>query len=235
MLFCYHNEKRIHISEYNELMNGNIYCAEGHPVIAKRGTHKCHHFAHKSNTICECSDNKGEWHIWWQNRVKNDNQEVRLLVDKKYHIADIYISKSELNNNPIYNNGIIIEIQHSPMTEETMKIRENFYTNNGYHLIWIFDCTNWEYHTIRKYKDKNNNKMMSIRYKKGAKFPLGAQYTGNITKIFDFGKKDLFVITEQHGPSSVTGYLITLDDFDKKYIQNAISPNVDIRIFHHNL
>lgn len=217
MLFCIYKGERIHISQYIDSMAGDILCPEGHPLIAKRGVLKSHHFAHKGSCDCICSDNKGEWHIWWQNRIQPKYQEIRLHNNDKYHIADICIP------------GIVIEIQHSNMTEEIMRVREQFYTSLGYQLIWIFDAS------MMGYKLTTTSSSMIIKWTNGTKFPLYGAYQGKVIKILDFGKKDLFVVTNQSGKSTMIGYKISLEDFDKKFIGDAIIEDVDIRRFHHPL
>uniref|UniRef100_A0A6C0LZW8 Competence protein CoiA nuclease-like domain-containing protein n=1 Tax=viral metagenome TaxID=1070528 RepID=A0A6C0LZW8_9ZZZZ len=73
-----------------------------------------------------------EWHYSWQTHFKDECLETRFSINGKIHIADIYIS---LRNT-------VIEIQHSPMDENTMLEREEFYANQvKAHLVWVFDYT----------------------------------------------------------------------------------------------
>lgn len=246
MRFCYMDldglcEKKIHIDEYKDHMSGKIYCAEGHLVVAKRGKQRVHHFAHKSGTLCSCHDNKGDWHIGSQNRVIKEAQEYRFVCklnqdninSKKLHIADVFVDKkyyTEKMTKFTSYDGIVIEYQHSPMTQDVMIKRENFYTGVSTklknHLVWIFDVTNWEYQIIRK--PLPSNKELLMRKKKGHDFPLLGSYTGHVTKILDFGKYDLLVVTKQQG-ASITGYIITIDEFDEFYLGKAISSISDSR------
>lgn len=222
MLFATYGDSRIHISEYQDNMTGYIFCPEGHLLVAKRGTVITHHFAHKSKVECVCSDNKGNWHIWWQNRYKPQYQEVRIPTPTKYHIADVCVG------------GVVVEMQHSPMTEEVIRTREKFYTGMGYHLIWVFDCSLWEYMVIRKYQSDGKD-MMSIRHTRGSKFPILGAYSNGITKVLDFGKKELFIVTQQTGKTTITGYLLTMDQFDKKYTHIGMTDDVDVRLWHHSI
>lgn len=262
------NEKKVHIDNYKDDMNGKIYCAEGHLVVAKRGNQRVHHFAHKSGTLCSCHDNKGDWHIESQNRAIKEAQEVRFIshinisMDNnisntnntsnknnigtskpKLHIADVFIDKSNFTpkmSKFISYDGIVIEYQHSPMTQEVMKKREDFYTGVStslkFHLVWVFDCTNWEYHIIRKpiitcnntLSTNNNNKELMMRKIKGKEFALLGSYGSNVTKILDFGKYDLLVVTKQQGPT-ITGYTITIDEFDELFLGKCVSSNSDSR------
>src|SRR3990167_2525879 len=140
MRFAYIDGHRIDIKDYKDDMAGKIMCAEGHPIIAKRGQIRIHHFAHKVHTQCSCHDNKGEWHIWWQDRVLPEHQEVRLQASSLAggspitHIADILIPAPCLSGLGSGCKGHIIEIQHSPMDLATIRAREAFYTGQGYSL-----------------------------------------------------------------------------------------------------
>lgn len=219
---------RILIENYTDDMSGTLFCAEGHPLIAKRGCIKTHHFAHKANTVCSCSDGMTEWHSSWQDRALPEYQEVRFLKEKddttsnmKCHIADVCVP------------GHIIEFQHSVMDEVTMREREKFYTSRGYQLVWVFDCSRWTYMTVKKY-NADNRTLVTLRQQSGAKFPLLAAYTGKITKVFDFGKRELLVVTAQKG-ASISGYLLTMEDFDNTFLGNKCKENNDVRPFHHSI
>ena len=48
--------------------------------------------------------------------------------DEKKHRADVLI------------NGYVIEFQHSPISRDEIKERNEFYTNCGYKVIWVFDA-----------------------------------------------------------------------------------------------
>ena len=37
-------------------------------------------------------------------------------------------------------NGYVIEFQHSPISRDEIKERNEFYTNCGYKVIWVFDA-----------------------------------------------------------------------------------------------
>lgn len=246
MRIAYFDDKRVDIREYESFLamckesevEPYITCAEGHQVIAKRGEKNAHHFSHKANTICSSHDNKGPWHIWWQDRVQRDSQEVRLEglshnKQKILHIADTLIPLERLShphNIPPWNGckGYVIEYQHSPMEEKVMRERESFYTQQGYHLIWIFDTSLWEIHIIRKGTE------ISFRKRRGADFPMLGAFSGKVTKIFDFNKNQLVVITSQVG-STMTGKVISLEEFDIKYLGSSAAQDIDIRPFHHPL
>lgn len=99
------------------------------PVIAKCGKYKINHWAHKSLTHCDnWWENETEWHRQWKNTFPLEWQEI-VAVDEKTgekHIADIKT-----------NGDMVIEFQHSNISEEERISREKFYKN----MIWIADGT----------------------------------------------------------------------------------------------
>ncbi|HUS50231.1 MAG TPA: competence protein CoiA family protein [Candidatus Paceibacterota bacterium] len=90
-------------------------------VIAKCGEIKTWHWAHKSNIDCDdWSEPESQWHINWKNEFPEKQQEVII----RNHIADIKTK-----------DGLIIELQHSPLSAEKIRDREEFYGN----MIWLLD------------------------------------------------------------------------------------------------
>lgn len=240
MRIAYDGDRRVPISEYDAYLsscsNPTLTCAEGHPVIARRGDRNAHHYAHKANTECSCgADNKGRWHIWWQDRVVSDAQEVRvesILLDgtRVLHIADTLVPKDRLSV-PVSHMGYVVEYQHSPMSIETMRKRESFYTTHGYHLVWIFDTTTWDIQVFKRCPTG----AISIRRRRGSHFPLDAAYnTPTITKILDFGKTDLLIVHRQHG-NVIHGHTISIEEFDRIYMGTCTVPEPDTRPFHHHI
>ncbi len=103
----------------------------GETVLAKCGNIKSHYWSHLSDSKCAYKENKGEWHIDWQNKFPDDWQEV-LLVDpstNEKNIADIQTPT-----------GFVLEFQHSHIKDEEKTARENFYKN----MVWVVDGLNWK-------------------------------------------------------------------------------------------
>lgn len=98
----------------------------GADMIAKCGPRVIHHWAHASRQNCDpWHENETEWHRNWKNLFPaNCREVVHTAPDGEIHRADIKTST-----------GIIIEIQHSPMSDEERASRENFYQN----LVWVID------------------------------------------------------------------------------------------------
>lgn len=99
------------------------------PVIPKCGHFKISHWAHKSLSHCDkWWESETEWHRNWKNMFQNDWQEIVAFDDKtgEKHIADI---KTRY--------GLVVEFQHSYISEEERISREMFYKN----MIWVVDGT----------------------------------------------------------------------------------------------
>ena len=93
------------------------------------------HVAHHKDSKCPYSldkDRDHEWHIRMQKYFSLDQWEHRFTDPDtgELHIADIFIPESKM----------VLEFQHSPISEEEFWSRTNFYINKcGYRLVWLFD------------------------------------------------------------------------------------------------
>lgn len=127
------------------------------PVIAKCGTKKAHHWAHKSLINCDpWWENETNWHISWKNRFPKECQEVIMhnTETNEKHIADIHL-----------HNKFTIEFQHSPISPTEMLSRERFYKE----MVWVVDGA-------RRKRDFNN-------FIKGRKTLISQQHLLNIYKF----------------------------------------------------
>lgn len=99
------------------------------PVIAKCGTRKIWHWAHKSKTDCDnWWEPETEWHRAWKNNYPADWQEISLLNERtgEKHIADVRTV-----------NSLVIEFQHSHIDPKERTSREQFYKD----MVWVIDGT----------------------------------------------------------------------------------------------
>jgi competence protein CoiA len=98
-------------------------------VIAKCGTQRIHHWAHRNNKAC---DNWWEpetmWHRSWKNNFPTEWQEIFLPDERtgEKHVADVRTS-----------HGLVIEFQHSHIDSQERANRETFYKN----MVWVVDGT----------------------------------------------------------------------------------------------
>jgi competence protein CoiA len=97
------------------------------PMIAKCGQHKLWHWAHKSRMHCDpWWEPETDWHRAWKNYFPKEWHEVILFdsILNEKHIADVRTDK-----------GLVLEFQHSTITPEETKAREQFYGN----MVWVVD------------------------------------------------------------------------------------------------
>lgn len=98
----------------------------GAAMVAKCGPRIMHHWAHATRRDCDpWWENETQWHRDWKNLFPKDCREQSFTApDGEIHRADI-----------ITPTGIVIEVQHSAMTDAERHSREAFYKN----LVWIVD------------------------------------------------------------------------------------------------
>jgi competence protein CoiA len=98
----------------------------GAPMIAKCGPRIMHHWAHSNRRNCDpWWENETSWHRNWKNLFPEHCREIcHTAPDGEVHRADIKTPT-----------GIVIEVQHSSMTDAERLSRESFYGN----LVWVID------------------------------------------------------------------------------------------------
>lgn len=100
----------------------------GSETIAKCGSRIIHHWAHYSRRDCDpWWENETQWHRGWKELFPEECREISHRADDgEIHRADIKTA-----------NGIVIEVQHSNMSDKERLSREAFYQN----MVWIVDGT----------------------------------------------------------------------------------------------
>ena len=97
-------------------------------VIAKCGTHRVAHWAHRGIRDCDSWAEESDWHLAWKNKFPAECQEF-IQHDAQAgekHIADV---RTRL--------GLVIEFQRSPLDPQERAKRESFYGN----MVWVVDGT----------------------------------------------------------------------------------------------
>lgn len=101
------------------------YCQE--EMIAKCGKFVRWHWAHKSRQSCDpWWEAETDWHRNWKNEFPEEWQEVVHTDERtgERHIADVKTP-----------HGFVVEFQHSALSGEERRSREDFYQD----MIWIVD------------------------------------------------------------------------------------------------
>ncbi|MDF0716966.1 competence protein CoiA family protein [Muricauda sp. 334s03] len=98
-------------------------------VKGRKGEQRIKHWYHHEAKRIDCDDWHepiSEWHLTWQNLFPAKNREVTIMKDGISHRADILLD-----------NGLVIEVQNSPLKLMEVRKRERFYGRNN--LIWILN------------------------------------------------------------------------------------------------
>lgn len=109
----------------------------GSKMIAKCGSIKVYHWAHKGIRNCDSWwENETAWHRDWKNNFPIEWQEIIMHDERtnEKHIADVQTK-----------GGLVVEFQHSFISANERIARENFYQN----MVWIVDGTKLENDFIR--------------------------------------------------------------------------------------
>ena len=112
-------------------------------VIAKCGTHRVAHWAHRGMRSCDSwGENETEWHRAWKGHFPAECQEFIQHDEQsgEKHIADVRTP-----------HGLVIEFQHSHLDPHERDMRERFYGN----MVWVVDGTRLrrDYPRFNKGKD----------------------------------------------------------------------------------
>lgn len=172
-----------------------IYC--GKETIAHCGEFKINHWQHK--TLKECDnwyEPETEWHRAWKNNFPVSFQEIVMFDNQtnEKHIADIYNSEKD----------VVIEIQHSPISNKEVQSRESFYKK----LIWVIDLIPY-----KKNITLNSDILDSFYY--SVIMPWAKKQDSLIKKLEEEQKYDLRDKLKMDNTGD--NYII---DFEKKYSKN---------------
>ncbi|MFD0931296.1 competence protein CoiA [Psychroflexus salinarum] len=98
-------------------------------VVSKCGEINIHHWAHKNGEGCDSwSEPETYWHKSWKESFPLENREVVIDKQGKKHFADLCIDNDD--------GDIVIELQNSSISSETIKEREDFY---GERMLWVIN------------------------------------------------------------------------------------------------
>lgn len=174
----------------------------GGELIAKCGEINVWHWAHKTLTNCEGSE-ETIWHMDWKSHFNPENIEMPLVKDDVRKIADL-----------ITDGGMVVEFQNSPITPEEIRFRERFYGK----MIWVFNADDAYYNdrleTFINVKDKKTTKdryYYTFCWKHARKTVLAC----NKPVYLDLGNGNIFGIRKiyQGPPVRGWGYMKSKDHF----------------------
>lgn len=116
----------------------------GEEVIAKCGSINRWHWSHWGDTDCDpWSEHEGPWHLAWKDYFAPSEREIVIGP----HRADIRTKA-----------GRVIELQHSPISAEEIREREEFY---GRAMVWILDASEF----IQNFDFREKGDYYSFRWK----------------------------------------------------------------------
>jgi|ERR1035441_65505 hypothetical protein len=116
----------------------------GSTVIAKCGSYRVNHWAHKGLKDCDIwAEGETEWHRTWKDKFPREYQEFtqRDQQSGEIHRADVRT-----------NHGLVIEFQHSHLDPQERDKRERFYGN----MVWVVNGTRLKTDYSRFLKGKDN-------------------------------------------------------------------------------
>lgn len=115
-------------------LNGT--CPQCHDqVTPKCGETVAWHWAHKPDNECDYESRswaETTWHQEWKSHARPENREVTLTRDGQTRRADIIVPGTPTIDG--HEHDVSCEIQYSPIDDETIISREQFWT----HIRWIF-------------------------------------------------------------------------------------------------
>jgi len=197
-------------------------------VLSKCGEINVWHWAHINDQNCDdWHEPETAWHKNWKLVFGKENCEVVISKNNKRHIADIET-----------NEGVIIELQNSPIKYQVIETREEFY---GERMIWIINGSHFNKNFIlpfarlmedndyynTHYPPAKNEKSINY-YRKDLidftwKRPRKSWEAARRDVFIDLGKEKLFQIKEGIGQSNGTGSY-----YDKKEFIIKHGGNIDL-------
>lgn len=159
-------------------------CRRG--VTFRNCTLKMKHFAHTPDDPCIDSwhHDMSEWHYTMQEYFDEQYREVVVEKDGIVHRADVLM------------NGVVIEFQHSPLSPEEFKARNDFYTSCGYRVVWVIDvhssyvkgdfysCGTTIYEGVDGYRWLHHKKWLDGKYSKDVSVYLTWDEIGGPVRVF---------------------------------------------------
>jgi len=166
-------------------------------VIPRCGDFKIWHWAHKAGICKYDSEPYTAWHLEWQEKALNAGMEIEKIFDpSQRYRADIYDPKK----------NIVTEVQHSPITMETIVDRCLFYDSKGIEIRWIFDFT---------YRYNSRKIELNETYYANSRFDYGGTYGPPIQFKQKYQPKHIHCLFDKNGLSKCDVNFNIEIDYDK--------------------
>lgn len=129
-------------------------------VFPKCGELKADHWAHFKTRNCDSwYEPETHWHAHWKMTFGKENTEVIIKRNDESHRADV-----------LTNEGVVIELQNSPIQKSMIREREEFY---GEKMLWLINGIRFkENFQIKDYDDRHINRHYILE----SKSSIGKKY-----------------------------------------------------------
>ncbi len=163
-------------------------------VIAKCGEIKIWHWAHKNLEDCDVwTEPESLWHREWKNKVYSECCEVKI----GNHRADIFF------------NNLVIELQNSLISPESIIERERYYKN----MIWLFNAEEFAENISIRPKDN----YVSFRWR----YPRKSQWYITKPLFWDFDGNKILMVKKIYNsiPCGGWGFFMHKEKFIETYLR----------------
>lgn len=152
-------------------------------MLAKCGKVRSWHWAHVNGEHCDnWWEKETDWHRDWKNRFPVDWQEKPLKSGEELHFADVKTP-----------DGMVIEFQHSHISEDEVAVRENFYGS----MVWVINGARLSTDRSNFLSGMDANRKPDGQYVfNGNGRRITKRWSASQKLIFlDFGADDLWCVT----------------------------------------
>ena len=160
-------------------------------TIAKCGTYKIGHWAHKAKIQCDpWLKKETPWHLQWKDYFPKECQEVvhKNVITGEKHIADVKTKQ-----------GRVLEFQNSPISLEEKTSREVFYPK----MVWIVNAIKFRKNLILKERlnDRSNGDFERYQFTWRRSKAKQLWLCANMPVCFDFQKYNLWWLEDYDNQS----------------------------------
>lgn len=180
----------------------------GAVTIAKCGPKIINHWAHFRLKDCDpWWENETQWHRDWKNIFPLECREVsHVAADGEIHRADVKTPT-----------GIIVELQHSPMSDKERISREEFYKN----LVWVIDGREFQknfdiYHALPNPESELAKELIWFK----AKRHLNGSNRGIFLKLKEVQEDKPEITKANIGEKRVGGYMHFMYEIEEELNKN---------------